>query len=179
MKWLLAVLVAGASLSALACGGKVVVDASGGGGTSASTTTTAVTASAVTSASAATTTSATTGTGGGECPDPFPGILAPCNQEQLVCPAPGACCPGTAVCKDGVWRFPGPDCQSLCAVPCGPDEFGCNSVCVIDVSGSGSTFRCAQNPCDGTVSCGCATPLCDEKGETCALVSGFTLTCAK
>jgi len=173
----------------LACGGKVVVDSGtgeGGAGGDATTssssassgpTSSSVSASSSGGSSSSSASSATGGAGGG-CPDPFPGIEAPCDQEGAVCAVPGACCNGNAVCKSGRWTSEGPFCNMPC-IDCGPNNFACvvTNVCVVELSFS-TVYKCAPDPCDdGPLKCSCAKDLCTADGFVCNNTSSTQVFC--
>jgi hypothetical protein len=175
-------------ISLTACGGKVVVDAgsggaggSGGAPSSSITSSSAIVASSsiVSSSSNVTASVSSSGTGV-TCPDPFPGIEAPCPVEGQVCTAPLACCGGKAQCTNGFWKYSGDLCQQPCTPPCGPDNFAClpGTVCVAYI-GKITTYQCEKAPCaPGGIDCGCAAPLCAQEGMVCNNIQdGFKVLC--
>jgi hypothetical protein len=170
----------------VACGGKVVVDSGdgaggeGGGATTSSSSSSGPTSSSVSASSSvgsSSSSSSSTG-GGGGCPDPFPGIQAPCDQEGAVCAVPGACCSGNAVCKGGLWTSEGTLCNMAC-IDCGPNNFACvlGNVCVVELSFS-TVYKCAPDPCvGGPLKCSCAKDVCAADGYTCNNTSSTQIFC--
>ena len=175
------------AVALVACGGNVVVEASGGAGgegggapTSSSSVSSGPTSSSGSASSSVGSSSvaSSSSTGGGGCPEPFPGIQAPCAEEGAVCPVPGACCGGQAVCKGGLWTSEGPFCNMPC-IDCGPSNFACvvGNVCVVELSFS-TVYKCAPDPCvGGPLKCSCAKDLCAADGYTCNNTSSTQVFC--
>jgi len=157
-----------AALALAACGGNVVVDGTGGtGGTGGSTSTTSTSSS---SSSSSTTSSSSSSSGTvTTCPDPFPGVEAPCTEEGQVCGVPLACCGGHATCTGGRWTYQEQPCAQPCGLDCGPDGFSCQggALCVALI-GETTRYQCAADPCAGApLACSCAQPLCANGMLTC------------
>lgn len=174
--WLLPACVAASLAGIGACGGRVVVDVTGNGGASSS----ASTASTGPGPSTTVASSSSTGAGGG-CPAaPFPSVEGACTQEGLACPVPNACCGGQAVCMGGFWTYQAtPPCNMPCSPDCGPGGFACagGKVCVTFL-GKTTTYQCADPPCQGPLTCGCAAPLCMIEGLVCNNIQdGFKVLC--
>jgi len=167
-----------------ACGGRVVVDGSGGSsngsGGNASSSSSGAGASTTTSSSSVTTVSSSSGGTGGGCPNPFPGVEAPCDLEGQTCKVPNACCGGQALCKGGFWTFLGPFCNIGCAPDCGPGGFACQNdkVCATFL-GKITTYQCADDPCPPqALACSCAKPLCAAQAMVCNNIQdGFKVLC--
>lgn len=111
------------------------------------------------------------------CPDPFPGVYAPCSDEGEHCTAPLACCGGEVVCQNNLWIYVGPSCDG-CPTDCGPEGFGCvaGALCVVHLAFT-TTYTCEPNPCGGAPTCACAEPLCDAWDMDCNNTSGNEVYC--
>lgn len=177
-----------AALALAACGGNVVVDGSpgtggtGGTGGATATSSTTSTSSSTTSTSSSSSTSSTSSTSGTSsssgsvtgCPDPFPGVEAPCSQEGQSCSVPLACCGGSVTCTNGFWTYRENPCGLPCGQPCGPDDFTCSAgtVCVALI-GETTRYYCAEDPCAGApLACSCAGQLCTSWAMACNNTQG-------
>jgi hypothetical protein len=181
---LVASLLTACTTVAVACGGKVVVDASAGGapaGTGGSV--------GATPAMTATTASSTSSSAGGPCeqgtcPGTRPGSGAACDCPNLVCtydecPVDGpyevATCAGT-----NGWAVSVLPCSTV-MVPCGGTTCPPGAVCVTEISGFGMPpSYCVEDPCGSApLDCSCALSACPAAvGFTCSVADGgITCTC--
>jgi hypothetical protein len=166
-----------------ACGAKVTVDgttgAAGAAGTGGAASSSSSGAGGTTLTTTTTTSSGTGGSAGG-CPDPFPGIEAPCPTEGQTCAVPLACCGGQAFCTNGFWMFAAQPCAQPCSLDCGPNGFSCGlgGTCVAYIGMTATTYECRPSPCPGDLACSCAEMLCQEEGLTCNNIQqGFKVLC--
>ena len=155
------------------CGGKVIFDENAGGSGGTGSTATKSSSQSTSKASSAT----STGTGG-SCPA-NPAIQGVCTSEGLTCPVPLACCGSNAICTKGHWVIEPNKCNQACT-PCSGD-FECVAqpgvICVDLQKDSSESFECRKDLCDGSTSCGCDQPICQEDGLQCASHAPLLLVC--